>query len=123
MSTSPYPLYIIGAFGGILLLSGLRSLLTPHPAINTFGFPIKPTDTTALDMVRLRGASNLALGSSLILLTFFGERRGTGLMSAAVTGLGFLDAYLIWTRGMRSHVGGHLGGTVVLGGLAWLLLA
>lgn len=44
-------------------------------------------------------------------------------MSAAVTGLGFLDAYLIWTRGMRSHVGGHLGGTVVLGGLAWLLLA
>ena len=120
--TSPVSLYITGGFGVLLLLMGLRILLSPSAVADTFPLPTSSRSEAAY--ARLMGIRNMFTGGVFVMLAAMRLQQALGLALLMGVGISIVDGYIVMQlNGGAAKVASHWGASLFFLPLVYFMLS
>ncbi|GFZ50537.1 hypothetical protein JCM24511_08294 [Saitozyma sp. JCM 24511] len=97
ISASPLLIYASGAVSCLPIALGINALIRPSSPLELLGWPI-PTDPygkkLALNLMRVYGGRNIALGLSMAIPAYFGHRKALGWMVLGSSVVAIVDGFV-----------------------------
>ncbi|RSH90801.1 hypothetical protein EHS25_009976 [Saitozyma podzolica] len=105
ISTSPLLIYAPGAVSCLPIALGINALIRPSSPLELLGWPI-PTDPygkkLALNLMRVYGGRNIALGLSMAIPAYFGHRKALGWMVLGSSVVAIVDGFQAERQGKET---------------------